>query len=202
MNSEAGNELLADPDAQLRRWKLPVFDGGASGARTAQEVEDIERAAYEEGHKRGYDDGYRAGQEQAVQQAQRLRSLMEHLAKPLVHLDDEVERMLVDLACSVARRVLDAELHIDERRVLELVRSALAVLPEELREVRLYLNPVDAVLVREYLVPPPEITRFRMLDDAQLTRGDCRIQTELLVLDARLDARIEHVRTSLHEPQR
>ncbi|SEQ62510.1 flagellar assembly protein FliH [Solimonas aquatica] len=203
MNDTAGPEveLLSDPQAQLRRWQVPDF-GSPSEPLTAQQIDDIERAAYDEGHQRGYDDGYRAGQALVQQQAQRLRGLLEHLSRPLQHLDDEVEQLLSDLACGVARRILDAELELKPERVLELLRSAMSALPEDLRELRLDVSPQDAELVRAQLQPPPECKRLRVHEDAQLAPGDCRLHTENIYVDARLDARVTQLRQGLHEARR
>ncbi|NKF21692.1 FliH/SctL family protein [Solimonas marina] len=183
-------EIQADPQAQLARWQTPVFDAPSEKPLTAQELEDIESAAYEEGKQRGYADGLAAGQDEMTRQAARLRGLIEQIARPLVSLDEEVERALVDLSCAIARRVLDEELQADPQRVLALARTTLAALPPDLRDVRLYLHPEDAKLARASLLPPPEVERFRILDDVSLAAGDCRVQTESTFLDARLDTRI------------
>lgn len=183
-------DVLADPEARYTRWQLPVFETGGEAPPTAQALEDIEAAAYEEGRQRGHADGLAAGREEMRREAARLRALIEQIARPLAALDDEVERALVDLACAVARRLLDEELQAAPERVLGLARAALAALPEDLREIRLHLNPEDARLVREALQPPPQAQSFRVQDDPALARGDCRVQTESSYLDARLETRI------------
>src|SRR3546814_12826081 len=106
MSDAADSEVLADPQAQFARWQMPVFESASNDAPlTAQAIEDIEAAAYEEGRQRGYADGLKTGREDMNQQVARLRGLIEQIARPLATLDDEVERALVDLACAVARRL-------------------------------------------------------------------------------------------------
>ncbi|MGH8444656.1 MAG: FliH/SctL family protein, partial [Solimonas sp.] len=191
-------DLLEDPQARLARWTLPVFDSPADAPPTAQALEDIEAAAYEEGRRRGYDDGVQAGRDDMRREAARLRALVEQIAKPLAQLDDEVERALVDLACALARRLLDDELQARPEHVIALARTALGALPADLRDIRLYLHPQDAQLVRGELTPPPEVQNFHIFDDASLARGDCRVQTESAYLDARLDARVALAAAALH----
>src|SRR3546814_8024064 len=77
------------------------------------------------------------------QQVARLRGLIEQIARPLATLDDEVERALVDLACAVARRLLDEELTLAPERVLTLARTALAALPADLRDIRSDEHPSE-----------------------------------------------------------
>ncbi len=188
---QPGGEVIADPDARLTRWSLPVFDAPADAAPpTAQAIEDIEAAAYEEGKRRGYEDGVQAGREDMRREAARLRALIEQIARPLAQLDEDVERALVDLACALARKLVDESLQCEPQHVVTLARTALAALPPDLRDIRLYAHPDDAALLREQLQPPPEAQQFRVLDDAQLQRGDCRVQTESSYLDARLDTRL------------
>lgn len=200
MNDAADSEVLADPQAQFARWQMPVFESASNDAPlTAQAIDDIEAAAYEEGKQRGYADGLKAGRAEMERQTERMRGLVEQIARPLATLDDEVERALVDLACAVARRLLDEELTVAPERVLKLARTALAALPADLRDIRLYLHPEDAKQLRDELQPPPEAENFRIFDDAALTRGDCRVQTESAYLDARLDARIALAAAALNE---
>lgn len=190
MATASDAEVLADPQAQFTRWQMPVFESSEQRPLTAQAIEDIENAAYEEGRQRGHADGLAAGRDEMRRQADRLRTLIEQIARPLVTLDDEVERALVDLACAVARRVLDEELQTTPARVQTLARTALAALPRDLRDIRLYLHPDDAALAREALQPPPEAENFRIFDEPSLAHGDVRVQTESAYLDARLDTRI------------
>src|SRR3546814_12784350 len=78
------------------------------------------------------------------QQVARLRGLIEQIARPLATLDDEVERALVELACAVARRLLDEELTLAPERVLTLAGTGHAALPAHQREHRLYLPQAHA----------------------------------------------------------
>src|SRR3546814_519782 len=200
MSDAADSEVLADPQAQFARWQMPVFESASNDAPlTAQAIEDIEAAAYEEGRQRGYADGLKTGREDMNQQVARLRGLIEQIARPLATLDDEVERALVDLACAVARRLLDEELALAPERVLTLARTALAALPADRLDIRLDLRPDEARQGRDELLPPPEAENFRIVDDPALARGDCRVQTESAYLDARLDARIALAAAALSE---
>ncbi|MEW6167219.1 MAG: FliH/SctL family protein [Pseudomonadota bacterium] len=182
--------------AELPRWQLPSFDPGASPP-TAQQLDQIEAAAYQEGFQRGQAEGYAAGQRAAATQAQRLQALVEHIARPLAHLDDEIEHALVELAGAIARRILHEELVAAPERVAALVREALAGLPPQLRSVRLCVHPEDAVLLREQLVAPAELKDLEIVADPQLKRGDCRVFTESALVDARLDRRVRVVAQAL-----
>ncbi|TJY62852.1 hypothetical protein E4T66_03790 [Sinimarinibacterium sp. CAU 1509] len=180
------------------RWEIPVFPTAGQGTpHTAAQLDEIEQAAYQEGFQRGHGEGHSVGQKAALAQAQRLQSLLEHMARPLAHLDEEVERALVELAMSVARRILSAELETQPEAVVEMVRDALNALPPRLREVRLQVHPEDAALLRDRIVPSPDVKDFRIVPDTTLERGDCRVITESALIDARVDSRVRAVALAL-----
>lgn len=180
-------EALASAPA---RWQLPNFDAALEKPPTAEQIESIEAAAYQDGFQRGQAEGFAAGQQAALQQAQRLQALVDHIMRPLAHLDEEVERALVDLAGGIARRLLHDEIKTTPEHVLTLVREALSGLPPQLRSVRLQVHPDDATLLREQLAPPADVKDFNIVPDAELQRGDCRVHTESALVDARLDRRV------------
>lgn len=176
---------------QVRPWQLPVFGQKVAEAQppTAQEIESIEAAAYEEGYARGRGEGQAAGREEMRVQAQRLHDLLEHCAKPLARLDAEVEAALVELALQAARRLVQAEFEIDPARMAGSVREAIGALVTVPRELRVLLHPEDLRLLQEVLTPPPEVNAWRLVPDASLERGDCRIAGETGWVDATLATR-------------
>jgi flagellar assembly protein FliH len=174
-----------------RPWQLPQFGEPAAQAplRTAEQIESIEAAAYEEGFVRGRAEGLKAGAAEIQAQAIRLRTLLEHCARPLAQLDAEVEAALVELALQAARRLVQSEFEIDPLRMAGTVREAIAALAVVPREVRVHLHPEDARLLQDQLTPPPEVSAWRLVPDVSLQRGDCRISGETGWIDATLASR-------------
>lgn len=173
-----------------RLWELPSFnEPDPNSLPTAKHLQEIEQAAYEEGFARGKAEGYAAGAAIAREQAQRLRDLLEHLARPIAELDAEVESTLVALAIDVARRLVNAQIELDPTIVAGVVREALEALGDTPRDARVHLHPADLESLRDVLQPPSEGPKWRFVPDASLHRGDCRIVTEGGQVDARLDTR-------------
>lgn len=193
-------EPMAAPDAaSLPRWQLPVFDlppGRIAQPPTAAELDTIEATAYREGLARGYREGHAKGLQAAQAETQRLQGLIAHIARPLAHLDEEVERSLVALAAAVARQVIQAELRSEPGHIEAMTRELLRALPPQTRDVRLQLHPEDVTLVQGRLVMP-ELGELRIEPDASLARGDCRVLTEAARIDGRLDTRLALVAQSL-----
>lgn len=184
--------------ASVARWQLPVFAGGGqSEPITAQQLEDIEQAAYQDGFQRGQGEGFNAGQQAVLKQSQRLQALVAHLAKPLEQLDAEVEQALAELAMGVARRLIGAELAASPEQVVGMVREALAAVPPYQRNVRVEAHPEDVALLKEQLQPPPDADAFKVVADPSLSAGDCRIVTESSSIDGRIESRMRSVAQTL-----
>lgn len=176
------------------RWELPLLNTEQPAPPpTAEEIDSIEKAAYEDGFARGLADGqaqgYADGAQRVREQAERLHGLFDQLTKPLRELDTEVERMIVALAIDIGRRLAQESLQQEPQRVTGIVREALALLSEPVREARIVLHPQDLELVDATLGEVPRVERWHLVADAELQRGDCRIVTESRQIDARLDTR-------------
>jgi flagellar assembly protein FliH len=183
----------------VQRWQLPRFEARADTPPTAEALQAVEAAAYEEGLARGQREGFAIGQKAALDQAQRLRQLVEHLARPLAGMDEALEHLLIDLAAAIAQRLLLEDLQARPARVRELVQTALAALPPQVRKLRIHAHPEDGALLREQLFAPPQIDSLQVVDDRELARGDCRLVTESSLVDGRLDQRILSIARSLQE---
>jgi flagellar assembly protein FliH len=193
--------VSAEQSAALKRWQIPVFDEPKprelDGLHTAAQLDEIEAAAYQEGLQRGHAQGYADGQREARQEAERLRELIEHLQRPLAQINEDVERAVLDTACAIAKRLAQAELSFQPELIEQIVRTGLAALPSYARELSVYLHPDDAA----FLETRPELHSngqdCRIVVDASLQRGDCRIVTDSTRIDASLDARLATVRAAL-----
>jgi flagellar assembly protein FliH len=118
---------------------------------TAEEIEEIERQAREEGFAAGYKDGLAQAQAEMTARAATLDKLMAALSQPFVELDQQVEQELVALAIAIAQQMVRRELKTSPGEIVAVVREAVTALPVSRRSVQLYLHPEDAKLVREAL---------------------------------------------------
>jgi flagellar assembly protein FliH len=203
------------PAADLGRceaWELPLV-GEAAGPQaagapdlgrplTAAQLEALHAQAYQdgfeqglrEGDARGYQEGRAQGEREARELVARLRAVLMTLAAPLEQLDAAVEESLVAIAIGVARHLVRRELRSDPGQVIAVIREAVSVLPISARGVRLHLHPADAALVRERMqVHEGEAGSWHIAEDPTVTRGGCRVATEVSEVDATLEARLAAV---------
>jgi flagellar assembly protein FliH len=192
----------------VSRWDLPSVSGKPIQARrpgkTVEELENVERRAYEEAFAKGREAGAAAGKaeyEKAIArldaQVARLEQVFGALSRPLQDIDAQVESDLVNLALTVARQLVRRELRIDPAQVIAIIRETVALLPAATRDVRVHLHPEDAAVVRERLADTTAERAWSIVEDPVTTRGGCRVTTDTAQIDARLETRINSVITSI-----
>lgn len=182
--------------SEVRRWDLPDFSPPPTPPvpkHTAEQLDDIERMAYEDGFARGHADGHAKGLAEgaakAREQAEALRILLAHAARPLAALDAEVERALVALALEVGHRLAQATLAQSPEAVAGMIHEALGALAGPTRDARIHLHPADIDLLGDTLALSDDHAGWRLVPDPALMRGDCLITTDAARVDARLDSR-------------
>ncbi|MFK8029917.1 MAG: flagellar assembly protein FliH [Gammaproteobacteria bacterium] len=200
------SDLAVDPKPSFDRWETPEFapESSANGSPgiSIQQLEELQKQAYEEAYAVGIQDGFKAGAEKSNKETQRLNSLLQQFAHPFEELDDVVEKQVVQLALVVARNIIRRELKTEPTHVIGAVREALTVLPVASRDVTVRLHPEDAVIVRKYLKPAEGERAWAIVEDPVLTRGGCVVDTEFSHVDARIEARISALVATLFGDER
>lgn len=174
----------------VQRWAMPSVEKpalvAAAARPTVAELEAIGEQARREGYAAGLAEGRRAAHGELQRKLQHLGGLCDALARPLADVDVTVERQLAELAMLVARGVLQTELKQQPEHLLRVVRKAIAALPAATARIDIVVHPQSAALLREGLGEAKE-RGWRIVEDAQLQPGDCRIAGT----DSRIDASIE-----------
>lgn len=164
-----------------------------------EELARIREQARAEGHASGYASGRAEGAQEVADLAQLLGRLREVMEEHEQALAGDV----LGLAVELSRQIMRHALHVHPEVVLPVIREAIASLPQGSQHPRLILHPQDAALVRSVLdanqiTPAP----WRIVEDTQMQRGGCRIETTTSELDASLGARWKAVLASLGREER
>ncbi|WP_150047876.1 MULTISPECIES: flagellar assembly protein FliH [Methylomonas] len=184
---------------------------------TVEEIEAMQKQAYDEAFELGRQQGYEQGLEQGFQQGQQqgleqgmtkgyeqsqhlvqnqvkqLGMLLESLAEPFRNLDEEVEKELVQLVIAIAGLIIRRELKHDPGQIVAVIREAVNVLPLSSQKITLTLHPEDAELVKSVLHLDETMPPWRIQENPLLTRGGCTVQTEVSSVDASLEKRLSAV---------
>jgi flagellar assembly protein FliH len=181
---------------------------------TVDEIEAMQKQAYDEafaqgkqdGYSEGFNEGSKQGYEKNVQVLQKKAtefvSLMESLSQPFKVLDTEVEKELVKLAVAIATQIIRREIKLDPGQVVAAVREAIKVLPLSSQKISLHLHPKDAELVRSVLSLDNMSPAWRIAEDPLITRGGCKVDTEVSHIDASVENRLAAVIAALFGGER
>lgn len=202
-------EALQQSAESVEDIELPP--GVPNTGMTAQEMQEIfdeaERDGFAQGHKDGYEkgmtegmaEGYEAGQQkglmemrqQLVAEQQRFQKLAEALLQPLRAQDDDLEKMLLDIVCTLTQSVVQRELTTDSSHIVDLVKAAVEALPVGSSNLRICLNPDDLAAVESYA--KEQQLEWRFFGDAQLSPGGCRVEAPNSRVDFSVANRLKSV---------
>lgn len=189
---------------------------------TVTEIEAMQKQAYDEafaqgkaeGFQQGYDQGYDKGYEEGSQKGydeglgalnqkvSTFANLMETLSEPFKTLDEEVENELIKLAIAIAAQIIRREIKMDAGQVVAAVREAIKVLPLSSQKTSLHLHPEDAELVRSALSLDDLSPSWAIVEDPIITRGGCKVYTDVSHIDASIENRLAAVIASVFGSER
>jgi len=197
---EAEPEPVEEPPAEMEEVPLDEVQ-----PLTLEELETIRQEAYNEGFAAGEKDGFRSTTLKVRQEAEEalslklasLERLMGVLFDPIAEQDSQIEKAMVDLVQHITRQVIQRELTLDSSHIESVMREALKLLPLGVGNVRLYINPQDFEQVKALRERHEET--WRIVEDASLQPGGCRVETEHSRIDATVETRISQIMAKLFD---
>lgn len=183
--------------AAAAAWVLPTIDGPVLSSRRREDLDGIERQAWEHGHAEGRAAGLALAQQQTQastaeleRRVQQLQAICDFMSRPLAELDQQVLQQLAALTGAIARQIVRRELKHQPDEIVAVIRETVALLPANTRQVRVHLHPEDAALVRERLSPAASDRAWSIVEDPMLTRGGCQVTSENSTIDATVEQRL------------
>lgn len=129
--------------------------------------------------------------------AQRIESAIASFTQDLAALEDSLADHVVDLAISLAQRIVMAELGEQPAGIQRVVRECLSMLPEETGKIRIRLNPEDMAWIEQAIearqLPPVDF----LAADADMQAGGCIVEYGGGSVDATLPTRWQRTLASL-----
>jgi flagellar assembly protein FliH len=189
---------------------------------TAQEIEEIRAAAFQEGYKEGhhqglaegleegrktgYDEGLETGSKEGLEQGLATgeeqiqqtigawQALLDSIHHPVAQVETQLESELVNLAVSLARSVIRAETVTNKDIIFQALSEGLKVLPIQESQYQVHLHPDDIVLIKQHF-DQAEIDKHNWLfvEAPQMSRGGCDITTVANAVDVTVERRCRDV---------
>ncbi len=174
------------------------YGTGAEAAPAAAEVDSEQVAAkLRLARQTGYQDGYRDGlvalegfkQGFASQVTQQIGVLVGAVGGQLDALQQEMAEALAATAVSLARQIVRSELAQRPEAVASVAAEAVETLLLNARHVTLRVHPDDYTLVAQGAADVLAARGARLIADASITRGGCRAESDIGIVDASVETR-------------
>ena len=149
------------------------------------------------GHAEGYAQGLAEGRQQGLEEAQRLRALVQASASSFAEVEARMGQSLLTLALDIAGQILRTTLADQPESMLPAIREVLHLNPANGGVMRLWVHPDDLELIRLHLDDELRDGNWRVLADESITRGGCRAETPYGDIDATLQTRWRRVAASI-----
>ncbi|WP_286233278.1 flagellar assembly protein FliH [Thalassotalea sediminis] len=189
---------------------------------TAEDIEEIRQAAYqegfnqgkeegfttgfEEGQKAGHEEGTKAGHIEGIEKglsegqatidelANQWQALTEQLHQPLKAVEKNVEQQLLQLVVQLTEAVTYQEAKTNPEILYDAITRGIKALPSQDAQTQILLNPEDIALVEhQFTKKYIEEHGWRLLPSPQLPRGSCQIENNTSNIDLSVKTRLTDV---------
>ena len=184
----------------VRRFKLEELRQGAGGlpGKSRSAATPSAPPGYKEGLERGLEEGFQRGAAAAQEQFNHEHGLQ--MPAALADVRTEVAEQTIELALSVARQVIRAQLRTAPADIEPMVREAIGCLVDDRSSFALHLSPDDADLLGPILEPMLQSRSARIVPDPTIQTGGCRIGSPEAEIDATLGTRWQRVVAAIGRP--
>jgi len=212
------------PKEQLtayERWELASFDAPPPSVRAAEELatqvkkaadearlaayasglEEGRGAGFAQGHaqgrEQGYAEGLAQGRAQAAEERAQLLRMAQSFGEEIAQANEKIASDVLELALDLSKAMLKNALAVRPELVLPIVSEAIRYLPSLQQPALLYLHPADAALAQTSMGDELVKAGWRVVEDAQIARGGCRVDTATNQVDATAPTRWQRITSAL-----
>ena len=179
---------------------------------TANEIEQIRQAAYDEGILQGHNDGFEKGHVEGLEKgheeglikgkeegmtagmeegrviiidhAERWAQLTEQLNNPLFEMNETVEKQLLELTVQLAEAVIGVEVKTNQKAIFNTLKESIDALPVSDSHCEISLNPVDVDLVKSQFNEQDLVDKgWRIKSEPAIEQGGCIVESRTSSVD-------------------
>jgi flagellar assembly protein FliH len=193
-------ELAAEEAARVIEQNRQANDEARLAAYAAG-MEEGRAAGFEQGRTDGFEQGRAEGLEQGRAQAAEERAQLQQLAASfgdeIAQASERIADDVLNLALDLSKAMLKNALEVRPELVLPVVAEAIRYLPTVQQPALLSLHPADARLVDEQMGGELAKAGWRVVEDAHIERGGCRVETASNQIDAGAASRWQRIAAAL-----
>ena len=187
---------MSESGESVELWEAPFFEQPMAD-QEQQSLAELQAEARSRGFEEGKAEGLAQGQAEVQALVNQLQSLLTQMSSPYQSLESVVTKELADLAMHLAGSIVRRELSVDSTHIEQIVEQALDTLYKLDGEVVIFLNPADAVVMRDFTVEALEGKSWKIVEDDSLAAGGCQVKTPSSFVDASVQRQLETLFDSL-----
>jgi len=202
MSSSPKPTIIDGEQAEYSAWQPPsiqkptameIAEQERQRIITADSIETLQKKAFEEGYTQGFDKGMQDASAAISERVKHIDNIARFLQKPLDDLDESVVEQLSQLAISIARKLIRREIKTDPGQIVAVVRETVSALPAGMQNIRVFMNPDDATVLRESMNLAEGEQPWTIVEDPLLSKGGCKVLTDFSEVDASVEARLSGI---------
>lgn len=160
-------------------------------------LQTVMRQQVADARNQGYQDGYRDGlaalesfkQAHASQVSAQVGQLLASLDRELGEFEQQIAASVARVATELARQVVRSELSLRPAVVVQVANEAVNAVLASARQITVTVNPDDHALVAAGCEQALAARGARLLSQASVARGGCRVESDAGSIDARIASR-------------
>ena len=204
------NTLPKEKQSAYQRWEMASFGEErpkqrvattASIAKLSEQITAAREQARQEGYAAGLadgrDTGLKEGRAKAAKEVSQFKQVASSFQGEIAQANELIAQDLLDLSLDLAKAMLKSALTIRPELVLPIISDAVRYLPSVQQPAVLFLNPADAMIVRQFMGDELTKTGWRISEDKHIERGGCRVETASNQIDASMTTRWQRVTSAL-----
>ncbi|MFB0979517.1 MAG: flagellar assembly protein FliH [Alteromonadaceae bacterium] len=201
------------PEASIEEEIVPL---------TAEDIENIRQAAFDEGFNQGKEEGFTKGHEEGKvtgheegvvsgheegletglaegketidEQSAAWQSLTDQLHKPLLDVEKNVEQQLIHLVVKLTEAITLQEAKTNPDILIGAISAGIKALPSQEAQTQILLHPDDIKRVeKQFGATHVQEQGWRLLAAPQLVAGSCQIENSTSNIDLSIKSRIKEV---------
>lgn len=170
-------------------------------SRAQEQAEQQGHSIREQAQQQGWQEGIAAAEAEAEQIRIQARQVLNQAREIYLKTIDGMEVEMVDLALAIARRIVMAQLSVEPRTVMEIVREAVDSVKNR-PVVNIYVSDMDLEIIEsgrnKLLQGLPGKVELNILADSRIQPGGCRIETDQGQVDATMENRWQEMIKALY----
>jgi flagellar assembly protein FliH len=167
-----------------------------SPAEQQSHLAALEREAFGKGYAQGERAGIEAGTKRTDAMLRRIAQTLDDLGRLRAAIVRDTERQMVQLALSLARRIVHREVTLDPTLVAAMAHVAVARLGES-APATIKLHPDDYAVISALRGDQWEGPHVAVLPDPAVSRGGCVVESSFGTVDGSLDAQFDEMARAL-----